>query len=88
MKLDEIIALARQCQGVMFNTAERRLADAVLALLTAESPCIASVDDIVRVDSDGYITIYQNECMRADEAAWAAVEVLRAVERAKEQGNG
>lgn len=59
---------------------------AVLALLTAESPCIASVEDIVRVDSDGYVTIYAQQSLRGDEAQWCGVQVLRAAEKAEGVG--
>lgn len=91
MKFDDIIALAR----VLDNEHRfappmqcRDLARAVLALLTAEKPCGYDAADVANVDSDGYVTVFNQHSMRADDAHWAAVEVLRAVELAKEQNNG
>lgn len=98
MTIDELIALARgviahnaevrtvssELADYLDNdTADGQLARAVLSLLAPDEPCIASVDDIVSVDSDGYVTICAQQSLRGDEAQWCGVQVLRAAEKAK-----
>ncbi len=89
MTIDDIIALAKDCaHNAAPDSAAQQLSRAVLALLTPDKPCGWDASDVTSVDSDGYVTIFEQQSMRADDALWAAVEVLRAVARAKEQGNG
>ncbi|MGE0206142.1 MAG: hypothetical protein AB7E70_19535 [Hyphomicrobiaceae bacterium] len=90
MTIDELIALARSLTSETLKLPHdviyggNKLARAVLALLTPDALCIASVDDIVSVDSDGYVTVYPMHSMRGDEAHWVAIEILKVALAAKE----
>lgn len=91
MKIDEMIALAREVEdGGYYNAAEveregRRLARAVLALLTPEKPCGWDESDVAYAGLDG-VHVYSSIHTNADELHWAALVLLRAAEslRAKE----
>lgn len=95
MKIDELIALARsvasryRMHAVIAGSLQddaNQLALGVLALLTPEKPCGWDASDVATDAGDGYVRVYAMRDLRADdEAPWAAVEVLRAVERAMER---
>ncbi len=85
MTVHELIKLAQDVRSGLHESAVFRLAHGVIDMLTADKPCMADPADIVNVDSDGYVTIYAQQSLRADEAAWCAVEILKAVEKAKAQ---
>jgi hypothetical protein len=88
--LDELLVLARDVarNGSECDSPAEQLARAVIALLQPDKPCgwdasfvVEQRDDII--DGPPQLQIHE-ATTSADEAHWAAVEVLRAVEKAKE----
>ena len=74
-----------ESQHEHFERAEQ-MAHSILALLTCDQPCSISAVDVVNVDSDGYVTIYEQQSLRADdEAHWCVLTALDAVMREKER---
>lgn len=79
--------------GGLHETSAFQLARAVLALLTPDKPCGWDVSDVVEVEDveiDGKqfspaVHIRANGNLWPDEAAWCALEILKAAEKAKEQ---
>lgn len=87
MTIDDIIALARDVErihgtyGPPGNQAQQ-LGSAVLALLQVDQPCGWEESDIVNVRGQA-IDIDAVHLTHPDEARWAAIQILRAAEKAE-----